>query len=162
MKKGIVILTLLLITARCRASFHSAGKAVSAIVLKSFSQQYPDIHVSKWIIVNDTCIARFKMDKRKNAAFYLTNGDWVKTERKISWLKDMPEKVRNSFNRCPYADGYIQSLKEVSLPDGEQFIIAVHYEEGPPESIPGDWTEDYVLHFNKKGILLKKEHFSKG
>ena len=158
MKKTILVLLTALIAINCNADFRDANKTVPENVLKSFSQQYPQVNPQKWDITHDTFIARFTMSKRKTKAFYLSDGNWIKTESIIRWSYQLPKAVKNGWNHCSLCSWYIDEIKQLEFPDKKIYTIQVHKELGPAGSIPGDLTDVYVLYFDANGKVIKKEH----
>jgi hypothetical protein len=161
MKQTIIIFAILIMATHCSAFVHKNGPAIPKVVQNAFSRQYPKEDVKKWQTADDTCIAKFRMNKRRCHAYYLRGGDWVKTETKIPWPKDLPAAVRKSFYKSAYADGYVIIMLKIETPSGKMYMIDAHYERGPEESIPGDWTDDYFLYYTEGGAHIKTEHFSK-
>jgi hypothetical protein len=159
MKNTILVLFVMLHAITSNAGTKHSKKEVPADVLQSFSKQYSSKHVKKWRVENDTCIARFTMSRRKCKAYYLVNGDWIKTEIKIPWTKDLPKAVKAGWGKTPYAGGYVNGVKQVISPGKNLYVIAIHYEDGPEGAVSGDWVDDYILYFDAKGALVKKEHF---
>lgn len=157
MKRIVGALVLVLSIVACSAAFHNPHQNVPVPVLRSLSKQYSGVHIRGWKILNDTSIARFRMLKRKNSAFYLPNGIWIKTETKIPWSKDLPKAVNHGFNQTRFLSWYIDELKRIETPLGKTtYVIQVHYDWGPPESIPGDCIDVFRLFFDSSGMLLKE------
>jgi len=131
---------------------------VSDNVLKSFSQQYPQGSIRKWVVKNDTCVAEFTMSRSKNMAYYLADGNWIKTETKIPWTKDLPKAVNLSWKYSDFASWYVAGIKEVKYPDKDLYVLKVQHDCGPEGSIPGDCLNIYKLYFDPDGSLIKKVH----
>ena len=127
-------------------------------VLKSFSKQYPQGSVRAWVVKNDTCIAEFKTYKSKNVAYYLPDGQWIKTETKIPWTKDLPMAVNMSWKYSDLASWYVATIKEVKYPDKDLYVMEVQQDCGPEGSIPGDCLDVYKLYYESDGSLIKKVH----
>ena len=138
--------------------YDSADGQVPDNVLKSFSQQYPQGSVRGWVVKNDTCIAEFRMYKSKNMAYYLPDGQWIKTETKIPWTKDLPMAVNMSWKNSDLASWYVATIKEVKYPDKDLYVMEVQQDCGPEGSIPGDCLDVYKLYYESDGSLIKKVH----
>jgi len=136
--------------------FEPARGQVADNVLKSFAKQYPNEFNAKWKIRNDTSIADFKMNGRKNMAYYLADGQWIKTETKIPWTKDLPTAVDNAWKNSDYTSWYVSAIKEVVYPDKNVYVMKVQQDCGPEGSIPGDCLHAYKLYYKPDGSLIKK------
>ena len=149
------------------ASF-GVGKAADRqtpndVVLNSFSTQYPQAHIKKWVVKNDTDIAEFKMLKTKQNAFYLPNGTWIKTESEINHVSDLPKPVETNWHQCAFQTWYVEDVKKVESADQNLYAIKVIRKWVPggfpgPEQWdkPGKSPEEFDLYFNTEGSLLKK------
>jgi Putative beta-lactamase-inhibitor-like, PepSY-like len=155
----------IIITVIAIFGMHYAGSAamrnarnVPDDVLKAFSAQYPQVAVEKWKVVNDTFIAEFKEDKRKDMAWYAADGAWVKTETKLPWMKDLPCAVDYSFDKTAFRSWNIDYMAQRESPtEKELYVIQVHKDDGPDGSIPGDCRDVYKLYYDANGDLLRKK-----
>ena len=138
--------------------YYPAKGQVPDNTVKAFKQQYPNENKAKWIMEKDTSIADFKMNGHKNMAYYRSDGQWIKTETKIPWTKDLPTAVDNAWKNSDYASWYIATIKEVQYPDKNVYVMKVQQDCGPEGSIPGDCLDVYKLYFDPGGSLVKKVH----
>jgi len=141
----------------------TGGKPVPDNVLKSFSAKYPDVHVRKWNMKNDTDIAVFRMSKTKQCAYYLPDGTWIKTETEINHVSELPRAVQNSWHECAFQTWYVEDVKRVEIPGDKLYVIQV-IRKYIPGGFPGpeNWNkqgvspEEYKLYFDVNGSLLRK------
>ena len=141
----------------------NAGKEVPDNVIKSFSTKYPDTHVRKWMTRNDTDIAEFKMLKTRKYAYYLPNGNWIRTESEINHISDLPRTVKSNWHQCAFQTWYVEDIKRVENATESLYVIQVIRKYIPggfpgPENWnkPGVQPEEYKLYFDLNGSLLKK------
>lgn len=156
-KHGVAIIIAIFGCLTAHAADHHSALAAE----HAFLAQYPAIHQYRIDVKGDTAIIKFKLNKRKCNAYYLSDGKWLRTEENIAvpWKWHLPEAVQRSWDRSSYASLYVDYVKQLDYPDSVSYIIRAHNELGPPESIPGDWVEVYILHFDPQGTIVKKEHW---
>jgi hypothetical protein len=156
MKIIIVTLTALLLVTSSFAA-HKNKTIVPAEAEKSFLQKYPGVHVKKWEVRHDTCIAMFKASKRTHYAYYLAKGGWIKTSTKILFTSGLPRPVDSKWKQCEYRTWSVEAIEKVELPERSLFSIQVYRDFRPQGSMPGDGVERHVLYFKPDGELLKDE-----
>jgi hypothetical protein len=156
MKKTIIMFVMMLGMYSSQAAMHKE-RSVPDAVLKSFASQYPQVTVEKWKMMGDTSIALFKENKRRDYAYYSSDGEWIKTETKIPWSKDLPCAVDYSFNHTTFKSWYIDRMAERESPvEKGEYVIQVHHDYGPDGSVPGDCESVYKLYFDSNGSLLRE------
>jgi len=163
LKSILIVFSIISIDVTCKADSHVNKQEIPDNVTKSFSEQYPQIHVKKWKIKSDTNVAEFRMSKMRRNAFYLSNGTWIKTETIFSDLDDLPIAVINSWHQCAFQTWYIQAMKEIEFPNQNLYVIKVTRVYSPQSDFSefsyaasDRYSEIYELYFNKEGSLLKK------
>lgn len=156
----MLVLMLMLSVAGTRAA---VNKQIPDNVLRSFSTKYPDTHVRKWNIRNDTDIAVFRMLKTKEYAYYLPNGTWIRTEAEINHISDLPRVVESSWHQCAFQTWFVLDVKRVETANDNLYVIKVIRKyvpggfPGPEEwSSPGVSPEVYDLYFDVNGTLVSK------
>ena len=123
----------------CMTQCLAGSRNVPDKVQRLFAQQYPQAHLRKWETRNDTCIAEFSRDRRKNRADYSAQGEWLKTETKIPWTKDLPPAVASAWRYSDFASWYVAAIREVTFPGStSRYVVSVEQDYGPESSIPGD------------------------
>jgi hypothetical protein len=128
-------------------------------VQHAFSKQYPNGEKARWMMNHDTSVAEFKMDGSKNMVYYLPDGQWIKTETKIPWTKDLPMAVNDAWKYSDFASWYVSAIKEVTYPDSRNvYVMKVERDCGPEGSVPGDCDDIYKLYYRPDGSLVKKIH----
>jgi len=141
----------------CDAGIRNAPDKIE----KTFNQQYPQSKLKKWENKNNTWIADFAQGKRKNMAYYSPDGQWIKTETKIPWTKDLPVQVDNSWKYSVFASWYVAGIKEVKYPDKpDRYVVKVQENYGPDGSNPDDCEDVYKLYFSPDGKLIQKVYVS--
>lgn len=155
MKKILLIFATLLCFSNI--AFCHLSQEIPENVLKSFSRQYPQVNIQKWEVKHDTCIAKFtSSSKKKNLAFYLFDGNWIKTETKIRWSWLLPKAVEEGFNHSALASWYIDEIKQISSPGKIHYVMQVHNNLGPDDATDA-WQDIYVLVFDENGRILRKD-----
>lgn len=156
MKTIILIAGAMLATIACDAGLHHKSGRVPDAVLASFSKEYPQQLAKRWEMKHDTCVAEFTMSKKKQSAYYFTDGNWIKTEIKLPWTKDLPEPVKSSWNKCAFNSWQIEKIDEVKTRDKNIYTMLVYQDCGPEGSIPGDCQNIYKLYFHTDGTLYRE------
>ena len=82
----------------------------------AFHLKYASATNVKWKnnVINYT--VTFKLMNAQYHATYDKKGEWLQSEKKIIMKNDLPEVVKNSFDKSDYASWTIQSLYEEFLP----------------------------------------------
>jgi hypothetical protein len=158
MKKPIIMLsTILLLSGSVFAKKDNVEINVPNPVSQAFYQKYQDVIVRKWEGANDTSIAEFSQGRRKHFAYFLNDGEWIKTETKIPMTKDLPVAVKDAWKNSNYASWNIAEVKKVECPDKKSFSLVVYQDCGPDGSVPGDCENIYKLSYNPDGTMINKE-----
>ena len=157
MKKLVLVLSalLLLVTGTFAKTEHKKI-TVDNQLSQSFAQKYPHATVKKWYHVGDKDVALFVVDKKKNFAYFLSDGSWVRTETKLPGSHALPGAVAKAWGNSGYESWQVSSVKDVQTPDGEMYTVRANYDYGPEGSIPGDDMDEVRLYYKPDGTFIKK------
>lgn len=92
-------------------------------VQSAFYSQFPPATLKKWEIRKEGYIAVFKVDGRKQYAYYTTDGKWVATETRVKRTRHLPQEVRTAWLNSGYADWYVHNIRKLQTPDGQSYIM---------------------------------------
>jgi hypothetical protein len=120
-------------------------RKIPAEVTGSFSQKYPDASNVEWRDRLTGFTASFTLDSGSYIASFDNKGEWESTETGID-QDDLPEAVKDGFEKSRYADWSVSQVSKIELPDNK-----VEYKI---EVAKGD-IKKRNLYFNSKGRLLK-------
>lgn len=145
MKKLLpAFLTLIFFTFGISSSFAQVRKIPSEVT-EAFKQKYPDATNVEWRDKLSNFSAIFEYDNQQYQARFNSKGEWQLTEYEIE-ESDLPEEVKDGFDKSKYADWEIGTVYKIELSDGtSQYRI---------ESIKND-VRKKNLYFNSEGRLVK-------
>ncbi len=114
-------------------------------VTNSFSGKYPAATDVEWKDRLTGFTAGFTLDNTHYLAAFDNKGRWENTEHQIE-AEDLPEAVKEGFDKSKYADWVIERADYIELPDDQvQYRVLV---------ASGD-IKKRNLHFNSKGRLVR-------
>jgi hypothetical protein len=149
---GIAILTF--------AIAHTANaapgkKALPGNISNNITAQYPDAKIRNWSFKDNEYIVNIVEEKGRCRTWYTRDGSWVKTERHIGLTKHLPAPVRQGYNKSRYASWHIDSIKELTSPDGRTNYV-MHVDDG--DKLSSDKVDaersDYLIYFGSDGMLI--------
>ena len=145
MKKLLpAILTFVFIASGIYASFAQVRKIPSEVT-EAFKQKYQDATNVEWRDKLSNFSAIFESDNQHYQARFNSKGEWQLTEYEIE-ESDLPEEVKDGFEKSKYADWEIGTIYKIDLSDGSfQYRI---------ETIKND-VRKKNLYFNSEGRLVK-------
>ncbi|MGZ5135778.1 MAG: PepSY-like domain-containing protein [Flavitalea sp.] len=145
MKKLLpAFLTILFIVVGIAASFAQVRKIPSEVT-EAFKQKYPDATNVEWRDKLSNFSAIFESDNQHYQARFNNKGEWQLTEYEIE-ESDLPEEVKDGFDKSKYADWEIGTIYKIELSDGSfQYRM---------ETIKND-VRKKNLYFNSEGRLVK-------
>jgi hypothetical protein len=138
-------------------------KNLPGTIVSSITAKYPDARIKNWAWKENDYVIRIEAQKGKCTAWYTRDGSWVKTEKRIGLTKDLPERVRQGFNKSSYASWHIDGIKELTTPDGQRKYV-LHIDDGNKYSSAdmAALQSDYRIFFSSDGTLIDhvRYHFN--
>ena len=139
-----LLLLLSLIIATVSTSFAQVRKIPSEVT-EAFKDKYPNATNVEWRDKLSSFSAVFESDDIQYEARFNSKGEWQLTENEIE-ESDLPEAVKEGFDKSKYADWEIGKVHKIELADGSlQYRV---------ESIKND-VRKKNLYFNSEGRLIK-------
>jgi len=131
------------------------GKNLPGTITNSIKTKYPDARIRTWTITNNNYVVKIAEQNDKSTVWYTRDGNWVQTEKHLALTKDLPEPVRHGFNKSKYASWHIDSIKELSTPDGQTKYV-LHVDDG--DKYTGGQVDakksDYLVWFSPDGSMI--------
>jgi hypothetical protein len=120
-------------------------RKIPAEVTEAFKQKYPSATNVEWRDKLSTFSAIFESDNIQYEARFNSKGEWQLTENEIE-ESDLPDVVKDSYDKSKYADWEIGAIHKIELADGStQYRI---------ETIKNEVRKKNLV-FNSEGRLLK-------
>ena len=136
--------TLSLVVATAATSVAQVRKIPSEVT-EAFKQKYPTATNVEWRDKLSNFSAVFESDNVQYEARFNSKGEWQLTENEIE-ESDLPEVVKDGFDKSKYADWEIGKIHKIELSDGSfQYRI---------EAVKSD-VRKKNLSFNSEGRLIK-------
>lgn len=127
--------------------FNSFGQVrkIPSEVTEAFKQKYPAATNVEWHDKLSNFSAVFESENEQYEAKFSSKGEWQLTENEIEET-DLPEIVKDSYDKSKYADWELGQIHKIELPDGSfQYRV---------QSIKNE-VRKKNLFFNSEGRLLK-------
>lgn len=138
------LLALFFITATVSTSVAQVRKIPSEVT-EAFKEKYPNATHVEWRDKLSNFSAVFESENINYVARFNSKGEWQLTENEIE-ESDLPELVRDGFDKSKYAEWEIGIIHKIELADGSfQYRI---------EAIKNDVVKKN-LSFNSEGRLIK-------
>ncbi len=131
--------------------------SVPAVVVKAFSTQFPDGKLKKWEQREQGYIAAFSRGGKKCFAYYSPDGTWQGTEAPIKWTKNLPDPVKLGWKNSGYYSWYVADMKKIDTPEQPLYVLHVNNGTLLDSEHHDAFLEDWLLFFNGKGDLVRKE-----
>lgn len=139
-----LVLALALILTSGTVSFAQVRKIPSEVT-EAFKQKYPAASNVEWRDKLSNFSAVFESDNVQYEARFNSKGEWQLTENEID-ESDIPEAVRDGYDKSKYADWEIGKVHKIELSDGSfQYRV---------EAVKND-VRKKNLYFNSDGRLVK-------
>ena len=120
-------------------------RKIPAEVTNAFTEKYPAATSVEWRDKLSGFTASFSLDSANYLASFDNKGEWEYTEEAID-QEELPEVVKDGFDKSRYHDWNVGQVNKIEFPDGEfQYKIEV---------AKGD-IKKRNLYFNSNGRLLK-------
>lgn len=139
-----LLLALALIVTTVATSFAQVRKIPSEVT-EAFKQKYPTATNVEWRDKLSNFSAVFESESMQYEARFNTKGEWQLTENEIE-ESDLPEAVKDGYDKSKYADWEIGKVHKIELSDG-----SVQYRV---EAVKSD-VRKKNLYFNSDGRLIK-------
>lgn len=120
-------------------------RKIPSEVTEAFRLKYPEASNVEWRDKLSSFSAIFEVDNIEYEARFNSKGEWQFTENVIE-ESDLPEAIRDSYDKSKYADWEIGKIHRIEQPDG-----AILYRI---ETIKNDVRKKNLV-FNSEGRLLK-------
>jgi hypothetical protein len=144
MKRAFPAFFSLLLIISTAISFGQVRKIPSEVT-ESFREKYPAATNVEWRDKLSSFSAVFESDEVHYEARFNSKGEWQFTENEIE-ESDLPEAVKDGYDKSKYADWEIGKIHKIELSDGSfQYRI---------ESVKNDIRRKN-LYFNSEGRLIK-------
>ena len=138
------LLALFFIVATVSTSVAQVRKIPSEVT-EAFKEKYPNATHVEWHDKLSNFSAVFESENINYVARFNSKGEWQLTENEIE-ESDLPELVRDGFDKSKYAEWEIGMIHKIELADGSfQYRI---------EAIKNDVVKKN-LSFNSEGRLIK-------
>ncbi len=139
-----LLLALALIVTTGTVSFAQVRKIPSEVT-EAFKQKYPTASNVEWRDKLSNFSAVFEADNIQYEARFNSKGEWQLTENEID-ESDLPEAVKDGYDKSKYADWEIGKVHKIELSDGSfQYRV---------EAVKND-VRKKNLYFNSDGRLVK-------
>ena len=139
-----LLLALALIVTTAATSFAQVRKIPSEVT-EAFKQKYPAATNVEWRDKLSNFSAVFESDDVHYEARFNSKGEWQLTENEIE-ESDLPEAVKDGYDKSKYADWEIGKVHKIELSDGSfQYRV---------EAVKSD-VRKKNLYFNSDGRLIK-------
>ena len=139
-----LLLALALIVTTVATSFAQVRKIPSEVT-ETFKQKYPEATNVEWRDKLSNFSAVFESENVQYEARFNSKGEWQLTENEIE-ESDLPEAVKDGYDKSKYADWEIGKVDKIELSDGSfQYRV---------EAIKND-VRKKNLYFNSDGRLVK-------
>ena len=143
------ILAMVLITSSLSACSQDLKEAqVPAAAKATFKKLHPDANVHEWDYNKKTkqYEAEFVLKSIKYEAYFMSDGQWVGTERDIM-KADLPQEVLAGLAKTEYAAWEIDDIEEHQSPEHKLFY-EIEVEQG---------KQEVYLYFLPDGKLIRTE-----
>jgi hypothetical protein len=101
---------------------------VPSSVQSAFYSQFPPATLKKWEVRKEGFIAVFKIDGRKQYAYYTPDGKWVATETRIKRTRHLPKEVHSAWLNSGYAHWYVHNIRRLETAEGRSYVM--HLNDG--------------------------------
>lgn len=145
MKRAVPVLLLLLTLIVSGSVTFAQVRKIPSEVTEAFKTKYPEATNVEWRDKLSNFSAIFESDNETYEARFNSKGEWQLTEHEID-ESDLPEAVRDGYDKSKYAEWEITRIHKIELADGSfQYRI---------ESVKSE-VRKKNLFFNSEGRLIK-------
>jgi len=145
MKKYVIASLILGLTSLAVIPSFAQIRKIPSEVTEALKEKYPDAENISWKDKLTVFAASFELNNEKYEARFNDKGEWKSTEKEIS-DSELPEEVKDGFEKSKYADWQQKFVYSIEMPNDEmQYRILV---------AKNDFQKKNLL-FNNEGKLLK-------
>lgn len=131
-------------------------KEVPPAVSAAFTNQYPQASLKGWSMDRDQYVAAFRYNNRDWMAHYSAEGNWLRSERNIRHMANVPYDVRMALRGSKYASYHVDAIARLQMPDNSyQYRIRVDNNSGNKVSYEGGNIDNENLYFTERGRLIR-------
>ncbi len=127
------------------ASSFAQFRKVPAEVTEALKSKYPDASNVSWKDKISVFVASFEMNNEKYEARFNDKGEWKSTEKQID-KNELPEEVKDGWEKSKYADWDLNNIYSIELPDN---VMQYRLQVGKSD------IQKKNLLFNSDGKLLR-------
>src|SRR5919112_1449170 len=125
---------------------HAQIRKIPSEVTEAFKAKFPKAEKVEWKDKLTNFEAQFNLDDNEYAADFNSNGEWLETDKKISF-EALPEAVKDGFKKSKYADWTPGSVTLIEKKDKTtQYKVYVE---------KSSLVQKKFLYFNTEGKLDK-------
>ncbi len=133
------------------------NKNIPHKITDAFQAKYPEAKDAKWKTGKTEYSSQFTVDKIKYNAFYSMEGNWLRTESKISLSTKLPEIVQDSLHKTKYTDWNMTAIKQIDDSSGRYYQLEVNDSNKLSSENHHALTDHFLLWFDEKGHLVKTQ-----
>lgn len=132
-------------------------KEVPQSVSSAFTNQYPQAALKGWSADKNQYIASFRYNNRDWEAHYSTDGNWLRSERNIKHMANLPYDVRMALKSSKFASYHIDEMARLQMPDHSyMYRLRVDNNSGNKVAYENSGSVDNEsLYFGEHGRLIK-------
>jgi Putative beta-lactamase-inhibitor-like, PepSY-like len=116
MKKLLTVSFFFALIMSSTASSFAQFRSIPAEVTEALKSKYPDAVNVSWKDKVTVFAAGFEMGNEKYEARFTDKGEWKSTEKQIN-ENDLPEDVKDGWEKSKYADWDLKVIYTIELPD---------------------------------------------
>lgn len=116
MKKLFILSSLLTLISFSTFPLFAQFRSVPGVVTDALKEKYPDATNVSWKDKISVFVASFETNNEKLEARFTEKGEWRSTEKQIQ-KDDLPQDVKEGWEKSKYADWELASIFTIELPD---------------------------------------------
>lgn len=159
--KTLGLKSILLVAAIGTLSYNAMAqkkvKNVPPVVSSAFANQYPQANLKGWEMDRSQYIAEFKYDNRDWMAHYSADGNWLRSERNIKHIANLPADIRMAVLNSKYASYHVDEIARLQMPgQNNMYRLRVDNNNGNKVAFENAASVDNEsLYFTEHGRLVK-------
>jgi hypothetical protein len=155
--KSIILIAAIGVLSYSGAMAQKKVAQVPSVVNSAFTSQYPQASLKSWTMDKGQYIATFKYDNREWTAHYSAEGNWLRSERNIKNMANVPYSVRAAIKSSKYASYHVDAIARLQMPDhSNMYRVRVDNNNGNETAYQGAGAVDAEsLYFSEGGSLIR-------